>query len=69
MASIEVNDILFCQEHFAEVCDECCVDLREENDSFYGVVCNEHDSATCSQCFNWKKQISRKFKEAAKHQK
>ncbi|UZP43370.1 hypothetical protein NXS19_011186 [Fusarium pseudograminearum] len=73
MASIEVNDILFCQEHFAEVCDECCVDLREENDSFYGfdsrdrdaltcppvtvnndgeVVCNEHDSATCSQCFN-----------------
>ncbi|WXC67637.1 hypothetical protein SNK03_013451 [Fusarium graminearum] len=86
-ASVEINDTCFCQEHFAEVCEECNVDFREENDAFYGfdsrdrdaltcppasvnndgvVVCNEHDSATCGQCFNWKRQIARKFRDAAK---
>ncbi|KAF4429636.1 vegetatible incompatibility HET-E-1 [Fusarium acutatum] len=35
-AAVEINDAMFCQEHLAEVCDDCGFDGREENDSFYG---------------------------------
>ncbi|KAI0065047.1 hypothetical protein BV25DRAFT_1799217 [Artomyces pyxidatus] len=34
-ATVEINDALFCQ-HFKEVCSECNVDNREENDGFFG---------------------------------
>ncbi|EIM87653.1 uncharacterized protein STEHIDRAFT_56805 [Stereum hirsutum FP-91666 SS1] len=34
-ASLEINDALFCQ-HFKEVCTDCGVDTREENDAFFG---------------------------------
>jgi hypothetical protein len=56
MATVEINDAVFCQAHLKEIvselrallslvqssnsfsqCDECEVDLREENDAFYGV--------------------------------
>ncbi|EXM19965.1 hypothetical protein RAB80_011760 [Fusarium oxysporum f. sp. vasinfectum] len=36
MATVEINDGMFCQEHLAEICEDCSVDLREENDAFYG---------------------------------
>jgi len=32
----EINDAVFCLEHFKEVCTNCDVDLREENDGFFG---------------------------------
>ncbi|KAI9429196.1 hypothetical protein H4582DRAFT_1919654 [Lactarius indigo] len=32
----EINDAVFCLSHFKEVCTECDVDLREENDGFFG---------------------------------
>ncbi|KZV76617.1 hypothetical protein PENSPDRAFT_679967 [Peniophora sp. CONT] len=35
-SSVEINDALFCQ-HFKEVCTECDVDNREENDAFFGL--------------------------------
>ncbi|KAA1473582.1 hypothetical protein DENSPDRAFT_840043 [Dentipellis sp. KUC8613] len=78
-ASVEINDALFCQ-HFKEVCAECGVDNREENDGFFGFdpidregfeapaasmnkegvyQCKKHGSVACSQCYNWKKQITR----------
>ncbi|KAG8668181.1 hypothetical protein FPOAC2_10060 [Fusarium poae] len=34
--SVEISDAVFCQEHIAEVCEECDADFREENDAFYG---------------------------------
>ncbi|KAF4950772.1 hypothetical protein FGADI_7968 [Fusarium gaditjirri] len=36
MATVEIHDAVFCQEHLAEICEDCSVDLREENDNFYG---------------------------------
>ncbi|KAF8885333.1 hypothetical protein BD779DRAFT_1533950 [Infundibulicybe gibba] len=35
-STIEINDAMFCP-HFKEVCSDCGCDLREENDSFYGL--------------------------------
>ncbi|KZT10404.1 uncharacterized protein LAESUDRAFT_721767 [Laetiporus sulphureus 93-53] len=35
VASIEINDALFCP-HFKEVCSDCNFDGREENDTFFG---------------------------------
>ncbi|KZS97130.1 hypothetical protein SISNIDRAFT_482067 [Sistotremastrum niveocremeum HHB9708] len=35
-AIVEINDAQFCQAHMKEVCDACPIDLREENDSFFG---------------------------------
>ncbi|TRM59550.1 hypothetical protein BD626DRAFT_507515 [Schizophyllum amplum] len=71
--SIELNDAIFCSQHFKEVCNECDVDFREENDGFFGGLeapassttkdgtyqCKKHGSASCSQCYGWKKQITR----------
>ncbi|KAN0129656.1 hypothetical protein V8E53_012476 [Lactarius tabidus] len=34
--TVEINDAVFCAGHFKEVCTECDVDLREENDGFFG---------------------------------
>ncbi|EPS93474.1 hypothetical protein FOMPIDRAFT_1136100 [Fomitopsis schrenkii] len=79
VASIEINDALFCQ-HLKEVCTVCSFDGREENDGFFGFdsidregieapassvnkdgqyQCKKHGSAACSQCYGWKKQITR----------
>ncbi|KLP07156.1 uncharacterized protein LW94_6431 [Fusarium fujikuroi] len=90
-ATVEINDAVFCQQHLAEICDDCNADLREENDAFYGFdtidrdaietpdasvnddgvyVCNKHHNGTCSQCFGWKKQITRAraaAKKAGRH--
>ncbi|KAI4518338.1 hypothetical protein EV122DRAFT_209620 [Schizophyllum commune] len=78
--SIELNDAIFCAQHFKEVCTECDVDFREENDGFFGFdpmnregleapassttkdgtyQCKKHGSASCNQCYGWKKQITR----------
>ncbi|RKK66520.1 Vegetative incompatibility protein HET-E-1 [Fusarium oxysporum] len=91
MSTVEINDAVFCQEHLAEICEDCSVDLREENDAFYGFdsverdaiesphasinndgvyMCKKHDSATCNQCFGWKKMITKArmdAKRAGKH--
>ncbi|KAM5509974.1 hypothetical protein FOXYSP1_12940 [Fusarium oxysporum f. sp. phaseoli] len=91
MSTVEINDAVFCQEHLAEICEDCSVDLREENDAFYGFdsverdaiesphasinddgvyMCKKHDSATCNQCFGWKKKITKArmdAKRAGKH--
>ncbi|KAH9946476.1 hypothetical protein B0H21DRAFT_743576 [Amylocystis lapponica] len=99
MASVEINDALFCS-HFKEVvsgwlmlrygritltwhapqCAQCSFDGREENDTFFGFdpieragleapassvnkegqyQCKKHGSAACTQCYGWKKQITR----------
>ncbi|KAF8239950.1 hypothetical protein L208DRAFT_1182415, partial [Tricholoma matsutake] len=34
--TVEINDAVFCEKHFKEVCDDCAFDGREENDGFYG---------------------------------
>ncbi|KAF4441833.1 hypothetical protein F53441_11918 [Fusarium austroafricanum] len=86
-ATVEINDAVFCSDHLKEICDDCSVDLREENDAFYGFdsndrdaievpasspnqdgvyECKKHGSATCSQCFGWKKQIVHLRREAKK---
>ncbi|KAJ9416838.1 hypothetical protein FOXG_20836 [Fusarium oxysporum f. sp. lycopersici 4287] len=44
MATVEINDAVFCQEHLAEICEDCSVDLREENDAFYGFDSVERDA-------------------------
>ncbi|RKL16690.1 Vegetative incompatibility protein HET-E-1 [Fusarium oxysporum] len=91
MSTVEINDAVFCQDHLAEICEDCSVDLREENDAFYGFdsverdaiesphasinddgvyMCKKHDSATCNQCFGWKKKITKArmdAKKAGKH--
>ncbi|KAF8500378.1 hypothetical protein F5888DRAFT_1379957 [Russula emetica] len=36
----EINDAVFCLTHFKEVCTDCDVDLREENDGFFGFDSN-----------------------------
>ncbi|KAI0795636.1 hypothetical protein C8Q75DRAFT_460150 [Abortiporus biennis] len=36
VATVEINDAIFCQSHLKEVCAECNYDGREENDSFFG---------------------------------
>ncbi|KAF8720767.1 hypothetical protein AX14_010795 [Amanita brunnescens Koide BX004] len=36
MATVEINDAVFCQGHLKEVCESCGCDTREENDSFFG---------------------------------
>jgi len=36
IATVEINDAIFCQSHLKEVCNTCPYDGREENDSFYG---------------------------------
>ncbi|KAI7760989.1 hypothetical protein LZL87_012142 [Fusarium oxysporum] len=80
MATVEINDGVFCQEHLVEICEDCSTDLREENDAFYGFdpvdrdglevppasvndegvyICDQHSSATCNQCFGWKKKITK----------
>ncbi|KAN0105173.1 hypothetical protein V8E52_011288 [Russula decolorans] len=77
--TVEINDAVFC-EHFKEVCTDCDVDLREENDGFFGFdfidregleaplsgqnkdnvyQCKKHGSPKCTQCYGWKKQITR----------
>ncbi|KAK2687896.1 hypothetical protein QWA68_013802 [Fusarium oxysporum] len=87
MSTVEINDAVFCQEHLAEICEDCSVDLREENDAFYGFdsverdaiesphasinddgvyMCKKHDSATCNQCFGWKKKITKARMDAKK---
>ncbi|KAH9974724.1 hypothetical protein BGW80DRAFT_1302317, partial [Lactifluus volemus] len=33
--TVEINDAVFCLSHFKEVCSDCDVDLREENDGFF----------------------------------
>ncbi|KAL5597221.1 hypothetical protein FOBRF1_011014 [Fusarium oxysporum] len=87
MSTVEINDAVFCQEHLAEICEDCSVDLREENDAFYGFdsverdaiesphasinddgvyMCKKHDSATCNQCFGWKKKIIKVRMDAKK---
>ncbi|CAJ0544977.1 Ff.00g084860.m01.CDS01 [Fusarium sp. VM40] len=43
MATVEINDAVFCQAHLKE-CDECEVDLREENDAFYGLNSTDRDA-------------------------
>ncbi|KDN45818.1 hypothetical protein RSAG8_04651, partial [Rhizoctonia solani AG-8 WAC10335] len=79
-STVEVNDCVFCSNHKLEICEECGLDLREENDAFYGFdpidrdpvecpelsinkdevfQCKKHGNSTCSQCFGWKKQITR----------
>ncbi|KAI0278001.1 hypothetical protein BGY98DRAFT_976204 [Russula aff. rugulosa BPL654] len=78
--TVEINDAVFCLTHFKEVCGDCDVDLREENDGFFGFEsmdregleappsglnkdsvyqCKKHGSASCNQCYGWKKQITR----------
>jgi len=78
--TVEINDAVFCLAHFKEKCEDCDVDLREENDGFFGFdfierdgleapptgqnkdnvyQCKKHSSAKCSQCYGWKKQITR----------
>ncbi|CEI70820.1 hypothetical protein FVEN_g701 [Fusarium venenatum] len=47
MATVEINDAVFCQQHMAEVCEDCGVDLREENDAFYGFDSVDRDALTC----------------------
>jgi len=32
----EINEAVFCLAHFKEVCADCDLDLREENDGFFG---------------------------------
>ncbi|KAJ4047522.1 hypothetical protein NW761_007421 [Fusarium oxysporum] len=44
MSTVEINDSVFCQEHLAEICEDCSVDLREENDAFYGFDSTERDA-------------------------
>ncbi|KAI0044781.1 hypothetical protein FA95DRAFT_1457095, partial [Auriscalpium vulgare] len=34
--TVEIHDAVFCQQHLKEVCTECSVDTREENDGFFG---------------------------------
>ncbi|KAH7174991.1 uncharacterized protein B0J16DRAFT_388818 [Fusarium flagelliforme] len=36
MSTIEISDLTVCQQHVLEVCDDCQVDGREDNDGFYG---------------------------------
>ncbi|XEV07443.1 hypothetical protein FSHL1_012730 [Fusarium sambucinum] len=47
MATVEINDAVFCQQHIAEVCQDCDVYLREENDGFYGFDTVDRDGLTC----------------------
>ncbi|KAI9507534.1 hypothetical protein F5148DRAFT_981271 [Russula earlei] len=78
--TVEINEAVFCLAHLKEVCADCEVDLREENDGYFGFdsvdregleapptgqnkdnvyQCKKHGSAKCSQCYGWKKQITR----------
>ncbi|KAF5693115.1 het-E-1 heterokaryon incompatibility protein [Fusarium denticulatum] len=41
---VEINDAMFCQEHLAEICEDCSVDLRDENDGFYGFDTIDRDA-------------------------
>ncbi|KAF5614570.1 hypothetical protein F25303_14094 [Fusarium sp. NRRL 25303] len=43
-ATVEINDAVFCQQHLAEICDDCSADLREENDAFYGFDTIDRDA-------------------------
>ncbi|RGP64253.1 hypothetical protein FSPOR_8073 [Fusarium sporotrichioides] len=43
-ATVEINDAIFCQEHLAEVCEDCDIDCREENDAFYGFNSMDRDA-------------------------
>ncbi|KAH7256060.1 hypothetical protein BKA59DRAFT_521237 [Fusarium tricinctum] len=47
MATVEINDAVFCQAHLKEICDECEVDLREENDAFYGFDATDRNALEC----------------------
>ncbi|KAH6960203.1 hypothetical protein DER45DRAFT_154759 [Fusarium avenaceum] len=47
MATVEINDAVFCQAHLKEICDECEVDLREENDAFYGLDTIDRNAIEC----------------------
>ncbi|KAF5577878.1 hypothetical protein FPCIR_11861 [Fusarium pseudocircinatum] len=46
-ATVEINDAVFCQPHLAEICEDCSVDLREENDGFYGFDTVDRDAIEC----------------------
>ncbi|KAI9462796.1 hypothetical protein BJY52DRAFT_1255175 [Lactarius psammicola] len=39
----EINDAVFCLAHFKEVCTDCDLDLREENDGFFGFEFTDRD--------------------------
>ncbi|KAH8075996.1 hypothetical protein BXZ70DRAFT_710544 [Cristinia sonorae] len=43
VATVEINDALFCQAHLKEVCAACSYDGREENDGFYGFDTMDRD--------------------------
>ncbi|KAI6764233.1 hypothetical protein HG530_008022 [Fusarium avenaceum] len=47
MATVEINEAVFCQAHLKEICDECEVDLREENDAFYGFDTIDRNALEC----------------------
>jgi len=34
--TVEINDAVFCADHVREVCADCDIDTREENDAFFG---------------------------------
>ncbi|KAF9041542.1 hypothetical protein BJ165DRAFT_1530256 [Panaeolus papilionaceus] len=46
-ATVEVNDAVFCASHLKEVCTECDCDMREENDSFYGLDTIDREPIEC----------------------
>ncbi|KDN45815.1 hypothetical protein RSAG8_04648, partial [Rhizoctonia solani AG-8 WAC10335] len=47
-STVEVNDCVFCSNHKLEVCEECGLDLREDNDAFYGFDSINRDPLECS---------------------
>jgi predicted membrane GTPase involved in stress response len=47
MSSIEVNDALFCEKHIVEKCEDCEVNFREENDSFFGFESRNREALFC----------------------
>ncbi|KIJ95962.1 hypothetical protein K443DRAFT_682653 [Laccaria amethystina LaAM-08-1] len=44
--TIDINDAIFCV-HYKEVCSDCDVDLREENDAFYGFDPIDREGIEC----------------------
>ncbi|KAH7143283.1 hypothetical protein DER46DRAFT_667643 [Fusarium sp. MPI-SDFR-AT-0072] len=63
MATVEINDGVFCQEHLVEIFDPVDRDGLEvppasvNDEGVY--ICDQHSSATCNQCFGWKKKITK----------
>ncbi|RFN48418.1 hypothetical protein FIE12Z_7329 [Fusarium flagelliforme] len=48
MSTIEISDLVVCEEHIVEVCDDCQIDGREDNDAFYGFHSQDRDPVEVS---------------------